>query len=683
MTKKFNRTLITAALPYANGPVHIGHIAGVYLPADIYARYKRLRGEDVLFVSGSDEHGVPITIRAAKEKISPAEVVEKYHQKNIESFEGLGIAFDIYSRTSAAIHHQTAQEFFTHMHQKGVFEENESEQYYDEEAETFLADRYIKGTCPHCGFDRAYGDQCENCGTDLSPGELVTPRSTLTGNLPKLKQTKHWHLPLNKYQDWLSEWILQGHQNWKANVYGQCKSWIGQGLQSRAVTRDLDWGVPVPLEEAGKKVLYVWFDAPIGYVSATKELAQKRGFDWQKYWKQDDTRLIHFIGKDNIVFHCIIFPVMLREMDDYILPENVPANEFLNLEGEKLSTSRDWAVWLHEYLDDFPGKQDVLRYVLCANMPENKDNDFTWADFQARNNNELVAVLGNFVNRALVLLHKYFNGIVPQAGTFYDPDKELTDAIAKAPEGIANNLEQFRFRDALNNLMDLGRAGNKYLTDTEPWKLIKTDPNRVATIMNMCLQTVANIQVLMQPFLPFSADSLGIMINQGSTDWNNAGTTTLLNPGHSIEKANHLFEKIEDKQIKIQIEKLETIREANKDFSALVKPIKQNKVTFNDFNALDLRIGTILEAEAIPKTSKLLKLRVSTTVDVRTIVSGIAKFYKPKQLINKQVLLIANLPPREIKGVVSDGMLLTAIDPNGATVVLCPDGKVLDGSIIA
>lgn len=672
--KKYNRYLITAALPYANGPVHIGHLAGVYVPADIFVRYLRLKGEDVLFICGSDEHGVPITIKARQEKVSPQDIVDKYHNLIKESFKEFGISFDIYSRTTSKIHYQTASDFFKTLYEKGEFIEKTTSQYYDEEVNQFLADRYIVGTCPHCGNDSAYGDQCEKCGTSLSATDLINPRSMLSGSKPVLKNTLHWFLPLDKHEKELRKWILEEHKNWKPNVYGQCKSWLDAGLQPRAVSRDLDWGIPVPLEGAKGKVLYVWFDAPIGYISATKELTP----EWEKYWKQNDTRLIHFIGKDNIVFHCIIFPVMLKTHGSYVLPDNVPANEFLNLEGDKISTSRNWAVWLHEYLDDFKGKQDVLRYVLCATMPETKDNDFTWKDFQARNNNELVAILGNFVNRSLVLTHKYFNGKVPEIGNLNDFDNQTLNEIVNLKQNLEENLENFRFRDALKAGMDLARLGNKYLADTEPWKIIKTDPERVKTILHISLQITANLAIILEPFLPFTTAKLSEYLNLGKLKWRDAGNIQLLKPGAEIKEPGLLFEKIEDEAVEKQLQKLQSVR--NKvTHNVQVKPQK-NAINYDDFAKMDIRTGTILEASKVPKTDKLMQLKIKTGIDERTVVSGIAGYFKPEDLPGKQVCLLANLEPRVIKGIKSHGMILLAEDADGKLVFVTPENKVSDGS---
>jgi len=673
----FKRTLITTALPYANGPIHIGHLAGVYVPADIYARYLRLKNEDVLLIGGSDEHGVPITLKAKNEGVTPQDVVDKFHKIIKESFEKLGISFDVYSRTSAKVHHETASEFFKKLYDEGKFVEKTSEQYYDEENKQFLADRYIIGICPKCGFEKAYGDQCESCGTSLSPTELINPTSMISGNKPVLKETKHWYLPLDQYEPWLKQWILEEHKEWKPNVYGQCKSWIDSGLQPRAVTRDLKWGVPVPLKEADGKVLYVWFDAPIGYISATKELTD----DWEKYWKDPETRLLHFIGKDNIVFHCIIFPSMLKAEGTYNLPDNVPANEFLNLENDKISTSRNWAVWLHEYLEDFPGKEDVLKYVLTANAPETKDNDFTWKDFQNRNNNELVAILGNFVNRALVLTNKYFDGEVPAAGELSDYDKETLSSISAIKAEVDKSLGNFRIREALKYAMDLARLGNKYLADEEPWKVFKTDVERVKTILNVCLQISANLTIVLEPFLPFSMEKLRGFLNFEKATWDKLGATNLLQPGHQTNKPELLFEKIEDKVIEAQLQKLLDARKANELAEAKAKPAKES-IEFDDFGKMDIRSATVLEAEKVPKTKKLLKLKVDTGFDKRTIVSGIAEYYKPDELIGKQVSILVNLEPKKLRGIMSQGMILCAENADGKLSIVSPDQKVKNGSEI-
>jgi len=675
--KHFKRYLVTSALPYANGPLHIGHLAGVYVPSDIYTRYLRMKGADVISICGSDEHGVPITLKARNEGITPQEVVDRYHSLNKKAFEDFGIAFDIYSRTSNKVHYETASDFFLKLYEKGEFTEKISEQYYDEEAGCFLADRYIMGTCPHCGNENAYGDQCEKCGTSLSPDDLINPHSTISGSKPVLRETLHWYLPLDKYEGWLRKWILEDHREWKTNVYGQCKSWIDQGLQPRAVSRDLDWGVPVPVEGAKGKVLYVWFDAPIGYISATKELTP----DWEKYWKDPETKMIHFIGKDNIVFHCIIFPAMLKAEGSFILPENVPANEFLNLENDKISTSRNWAVWLHEYLEDFPGKQDVLRYTLCSNAPETKDNDFTWKDFQARNNNELVAILGNFVNRTLVLTVKYYDGIVPVRGTTDENDNMVLKEIARIRENVEASLETFRFREALREAMNLARLGNKYLADAEPWKIDKSDPERVKTIMNIALQITANLTIILEPFLPFSMSKLRKWINSDSGSWDSAGRDDLLLPGHRVEKPGLLFEKIEDEEIVRQISKLESTKKANESASAKLLPSK-DPVSFDDFTKIDIRTATILEAEKVPKTNKLLKLKIDTGLDIRTIVSGIAEYYEPEAIIGRQISIVANLEPRKIKGIESKGMILMAEDVDGKLVMVSPADKISNGSPI-
>ena len=675
--KKYKRHLITSALPYANGPLHIGHLAGVYVPSDIYTRYLRMKGEDVISICGSDEHGVRITLKARNEGVSPQEIVDRYHAINKKAFEDFGIAFDIYSRTSNLVHYETASEFFRTLYEKGEFTEKTTEQYYDEEAGCFLADRYIMGTCPHCGNENAYGDQCEKCGTSLSPNDLINPHSTISGSKPVLRETLHWYLPLDRYEPWLRQWILEDHKEWKTNVYGQCKSWIDQGLQPRAVSRDLDWGVPVPVEGAAGKVLYVWFDAPIGYISATKELTP----EWEKYWKDPETRMIHFIGKDNIVFHCIIFPAMLRAEGSYILPDNVPANEFLNLENDKISTSRNWAVWLHEYLQDFPGKQDVLRYTLCSNAPETKDNDFTWKDFQARNNNELVAILGNFVNRTLVLTTNYYGGLVPERGATDENDNEVLKEIGRIRENTSSSLDAFRFREALREAMNLARLGNKYLADSEPWKVVKTDQARVKTIMNIALQLTANLTIILEPFLPFSMDKLRTWINIGKLPWDEAGRGDLLAPGHKVNAPGLLFEKIEDQEIEKQISRLEESKKANENASSKVMPLK-DPVTFDEFTKVDIRTATILEAEKVPKTTKLLKLTIDTGIDVRTIVSGIAEYYEPQSIIGKQISIVANLEPRKIKGIESKGMILMAEDRDGKLVMVTPSEKVGNGSPI-
>ncbi len=681
MDKKFKRYTVTSALPYANGPIHIGHLAGVYVPADIYVRYLRSKNEDVLFIGGSDEHGVPITIKAAKEGVSPQDIVDRYHNIIKKSFEEFGISFDVYSRTSAPVHHKMASAFFKKLYDEGKFIEKTTKQYYDEEAHTFLADRYITGTCPHCGYDKAYGDQCESCGTSLSPLELKNPKSTLSGNVPVLKETKHWYLPLDKYESWLRDWILEGHKHdWKTNVYGQVKSWLDIGLQPRAVTRDLNWGVKVPVEGAEGKVLYVWFDAPIGYISAAKEWSEKTGKDWIPYWKSEDSKLVHFIGKDNIVFHCIIFPVMLKAEGSYILPDNVPANEFLNLEGDKISTSRNWAVWLHEYLEAFPGKQDVLRYVLTANAPETKDNDFTWKDFQARNNNELLNIFGNFVNRTLVLTKKYFDGKVPGRNTLTENDRETLKALKEFPGKISKSIELYRFREALGEMMNLARLGNKYLTDNEPWKIFKTDKGRVATILNISLQIVANLSIVSEPFLPFSASKLVKMLNISPLKWDDAGRDDILNEGDKLNEPAFLFQKIEDKDVEKQVQKLLDTKKENESKTA-VKPQKE-EITYDDFIKNDIRTGTILEAEKVPKTKKLLKLTIDTGIDKRTVVSGIAEHYSPDEIIGKQVSILVNLAPRKLRGIVSQGMILMAEDSNGNLVFVSPEKNIDNGSEI-
>lgn len=675
---RFKRYCITTALPYANGPVHIGHLAGVYVPADIYARYLRSMKEDVLLIGGSDEHGVPITIKARKEGVSPQDIVDRYHNIIKQSFQEFGISFDIYSRTTSPIHNRTASDFFKDLYDKGKFVERTSKQYYDAEAETFLADRYITGTCPHCGNEKAYGDQCEACGTSLSATDLINPKSTLSGAVPQLKETKHWYLPLNEYEDFMRQWILEGHKEWKTNVYGQCKSWIEQGLQERAVTRDLDWGVKVPLPDAEGKVLYVWFDAPIGYISNTKELKPD---DWEKWWKDSNTKLVHFIGKDNIVFHCIIFPAMLKAAGDYILPENVPANEFLNLEGDKISTSRNWAVWLHEYLKDFPGKQDVLKYVLCANAPETKDNDFTWKDFQTRNNSELVAIFGNFVNRTMVLTHKYFGGKVPAKGELTDYDKQTIEEISLYPEKIGRSIEQYRFREALNELMNLARTGNKYLTENEPWKTIKTDEARTATVLNISLQICANLAVLASPFMPITAEKLAKMLNMQPVAWFEAGNVDLLSESTEINAPELLFEQIDDKTIALQIEKLQQTKKENALSEASVEAQKEI-ISFDDFAKTDIRVGTILSAEKVAKTKKLLKLTVDTGIDKRTIVSGIAEYCKPEEIVGKQVSVLVNLAPKNIKGIESHGMILMAENPDGSLCFVSPEKPTKNGGTI-
>ncbi|MDY6259657.1 MAG: methionine--tRNA ligase [Bacteroidales bacterium] len=674
--KKFKRTLVTAALPYANGPVHIGHLAGVYVPADIYVRYLRLKGEDVKFIGGSDEHGVPITIKAKEEGVTPQDICDRYHNIIKKSFEGLGISFDIYSRTTSKIHERTASEFFKTLYDKGEFIKKTSKHLYDEQAHQFLADRYVTGTCPHCGYEHAYGDQCESCGTSLNATDLINPRSAITGNVPVLKETTHWYMPLDKWEPALRKWILEDHKEWKPNVYGQCKSWLDEHLQPRAVTRDLDWGIPVPIEGVTGKVLYVWFDAPIGYISNTKELLPN---DWQKYWKSKDSRIIHFIGKDNIVFHCIIFPAMLMAEGSYQLPENVPANEFLNLEGEKISTSRNWAIWLNEYLEEFPGKQDVLRYVLTANAPETKDNDFTWKDFQQRNNSELVAIYGNFVNRALVLTKKYFDSVVPAAHELTDYDRHTIEEFKNVKETLGDNIEHFHFREALKDAMNLARIGNKYLADTEPWKLAKTDMARVETIMNIALQVCANLAIAFEPFLPFSSQKLRHMLGMPETDWNVLGSVDILQPGHQVaQQPQLLFEKIDDDVIDAQLKKLERIKQQNIIANFTPRAIA-GPCTPDDFMKLDIRVGTVLECSKVKKADKLLAFKIDDGLGGRTIVSGIAKYYQPQDLVGKQVCFIANFPPRTFKGIQSQGMILSAEDAGGRLVVIGPTGPVKPG----
>nr|WP_298792162.1 methionine--tRNA ligase [uncultured Allomuricauda sp.] len=680
MSKNANpsRYTITAALPYTNGPIHIGHLAGVYVPADIYSRYLRLKGNDVAFICGSDEHGVAIPMKAKKEGVSPKEIIDKYHGIIKKSFVDFGITFDNYSRTSAEVHHKTASDFFQKLHAQGDFIEEVTEQLYDEEAKQFLADRFVTGTCPRCGNEEAYGDQCENCGSSLNATDLINPKSTITGGVPTLKSTKHWFLPLDRYEDFLKEWIIKGHKNdWKPNVYGQCKSWIDDGLKPRAVTRDLDWGIPVPVEGGEGKVLYVWFDAPIGYISSTKGWAEQEGKDWEPYWKDKDTKLLHFIGKDNIVFHCIIFPSMLKAHGDFVLPENVPANEFLNLEGNKLSTSKNWAVWLHEYLEEFPDMQDVLRYALTANAPETKDNDFTWKDFQARNNNELVAIFGNFVNRVAVLTHKYYDGVVPTPSDFTDIDTQTLEALKGFPQILDDSLERYRFREASQELMNLARLGNKYLADEEPWKLIKTDEERVKTVMFVALQIATGLAVLSEPFLPFTSEKLKNILNIKSggveTTWNELSSKeTLLPSAHQINKSELLFRKVEDKEIEAQLAKLEATKKVNEQME---KEIAQQKdtITFDDFTKLDMRVGTIIEAEKMPKANKLLVLKVDTGLDTRTIVSGIAESFKPEDIVGKQVTVLINLAPRKLRGVESEGMILMTENQEGKLVFVNPD----------
>ncbi len=679
MSKEYKRHLVTSALPYANGPVHIGHLAGVYVPSDIYVRYLRARGRDVLWVCGSDEHGVPITIKAKKEGVTPQQIVDRYHKIIGDSFKQLGISFDIYSRTSSKMHAATASEFFVKLHSEGKFIEQTSEQFYDPEAQSFLADRYITGTCPKCGNEKAYGDQCEKCGSTLSPDELIDPKSALSGAAPEKRSTKHWYLPLDQHEAFLREWILEGHKEWKSNVYGQCKSWIDGGLQPRAVSRDLEWGIPVPVEGGEGKVLYVWFDAPIGYISATKEVTP----DWEKYWKSEDTKMVHFIGKDNIVFHCIVFPAMLKAHGDYILPENVPANEFLNLEGDKISTSRGWAVWLHEYLEEFPGKEDVLRYVLCANAPETKDNDFTWKDYQARNNNELVAILGNFVNRTLVLTQKYYEGVTPECGELTDYDKETISEIEKSKGALESAIENYKFREALKEAMNIARIGNKYLADNEPWKQIKTDPERVKTVLYIALQITANLSIACEPFMPFSAAKIVDMLSIEKLNWEQLGSMSLIASGHTIGKAELLFEKIEDNVIEAQLEKLRSTKEAIKmaEASQNVEPQKE-AISFDDFQKMDIRVSKVVAAEKVAKTKKLLKLTVDTGIDTRTIVSGIAEYFTPEELVGRQVLVLVNLAPRELKGIVSQGMILMAEDAMGKLQIIAPTADVNPGAIV-
>ena len=683
MANEFKRTLVTCALPYANGPVHIGHLAGVYVPADIYVRYLKMRGREVLFVCGSDEHGVPITIKALQQGCTPQDIVDKYHGIIKKAFADFGIDFDIYSRTTSKVHAETASDFFRKLYEEGKFIEKESEQYYDEQAHQFLADRYIMGTCPKCGNERAYGDQCEKCGSTLSPDELIDPHSTISGAPLVKKATKHWYLPLDKYEPWLREWILEQHKEWKINVYGQCKSWLDGGLQPRAVSRDLDWGVPVPVEGAEGKVLYVWFDAPIGYISNTKELLPN---SWEKWWKDSSTRLVHFIGKDNIVFHCIVFPSMLKAYGGYILPDNVPANEFLNLEGDKISTSRNWAVWLHEYLEDFPGQQDVLRYTLTANAPETKDNDFTWKDFQTRNNSELVAILGNFVNRAVVLTHKYFGGKVPQNLKPEAIDSEVMSQIPGIKAAIEDNIEHFRFREALKEAMNLARLGNKYISDTEPWKVAKTDMDRCASILYNSLQLCADIAVACEPFLPFSMERLAAMLKLENREWENIGNVEILEPGHEIGVAELLFAKIEDAQVDAQIAKLEAARAANEAAEAAARSLVPEKAkeqcSFEDFEKMDIRTATVLEAERVPKTDKLLHLKIDTGLDVREIVSGIAEYYTPEEMVGKQICILANLIPRKIRGIESKGMILMARQADGKMRIVSPEEPLANGACI-
>ena len=676
MKQSFNRTLVTAALPYANGGVHIGHLAGVYVPADIYVRYLRLRGREVLFICGSDEHGVPVTIRARKEGCTPQQVVDRYNKIISESFREFGISFDNYGRTTSEVHRKTASDFFRKLYEKGEFVEKESEQYYDEEAHTFLADRYITGECPHCHFEHAYGDQCEKCGTALSPTELINPKSALSGSEPVLRKTKHWYLPLDKHQQWLEPWITEQHKEWRSNVMGQCKSWFDLGLQPRAVSRDLEWGIPVPVEGAEGKVLYVWFDAPIGYISNTKEILPDT---WETWWKDPSTRLIHFIGKDNIVFHCIVFPSMLKAEGSYILPDNVPANEFLNLEDDKISTSRNWAVWLDEYLRDFPGKQDVLRYVLTANAPETKDNNFTWKDFQARNNNELVAVYGNFVNRALQLTKKYYDGVVPQPGEFTPQDEETISEFQNVKAEVERLLEAFRFRDAQKEAMNLARIGNKYLADAEPWKVVKTDPERVKTVLFLSLQLVANLATAFEPFLPFSSERLRRMLGMEAAEWDRLGSIDLLPAGKQLAEPELLFEKIDDSVIEAQVQKLLDTKKANEAANYKAEPVLPN-IPFEQFEQLDIRVGTVLSCEKVKKSKKLLKFEIADGLENRTIVSGIAQHYNPEELVGKQVCFVANLAPRTINGIESQGMILSAVNFDESLSVVTVDRPVVAGS---
>lgn len=677
MEKKFKRTLVTTALPYANGPVHIGHLAGVYVPADIYTRFLRLNGRDVVMIGGSDEHGVPITIKARNEGVTPQDIVDRYHKIIKDSFEEFGVSFDVYSRTTSDIHHDTASEFFERLYKNGQFVEQTSEQLYDPVAKQFLADRYVRGECPHCHNLNAYGDQCEVCGTSLSPSELINPRSALSDAVPELRQTHHWYLPLDRWQKALEKWILEGHKEWKSNVYGQCKSWLDLGLQPRAVSRDLDWGVPVPVEGAEGKVLYVWFDAPIGYISNTKEILPD---SWEKYWKDPETRIINFIGKDNIVFHCIVFPAMLMAYgDNYQLPDNVPANEFLNLEGDKISTSRNWAIWLHEYLRDFPGKQDVLRYVLTANAPETKDNDFTWRDFQARNNNELVAILGNFVNRAIVLTHKYFEGVVPARGELQEVDKNAIDEMKQTIERLTDNIENFHFREALKEAMNIARIGNKYLQDTEPWKLAKTNMERVATILNIAIEICANIDIAFEPFTPFMSKKLAGMLKLEKLDWQSLGSIDLVAPATQLGQPELLFEKIEDDAIQAQLDRLETIRRENQ-----IKNFKPREIAptidFETFEKVDIRVGTVVECVPVKKSKKLLKFTINDGFSTRTILSGIAEHFKAEDLVGKQVSFVANLAPREIKGIVSEGMILSALNADGSLSLIAPASPSTPGA---
>ena len=684
MAKEYKRHTITAALPYANGPVHIGHLAGVYVPADIYVRYLRSKNKDVAFVCGSDEHGVAIELRARKEGKTPQQVVDFYHNQIKESFSQFGISFDIYHRTSSQLHHETASDYFKKMESDGKFSVQISEQFFDESEQQFLADRYIKGTCPNCGYEEAYGDQCENCGTTLSPAELKNPKSMLSGESPMMKETKHWYLPLDEDEPWLKEWLLDGHKEWKSNVYGQCKSWIDNGLRPRPMTRDLKWGIPVPVEGGEGKVLYVWFDAPIGYISATKQWADDTGKNWEDYWKSEDARLLHFIGKDNIVFHCIIFPTLLKAEGSYILPDNVPANEFLNLEGNKISTSRNWAVWLHEYLEEFPEKQDVLRYTLTANAPETKDNDFTWKDFQTRNNSELVAIFGNFVNRAVVLTHKYFEGKVPARHELMPIDNEVIEAVSKAPSKVADALDQFKFREALSNMMELARIGNKYLADTEPWKLIKEDKSRVETILNIALQISANLSIVCEPFLPFTADRLLSILNTKKLQWKAAGGMDFLSANHQLNKASLLFEKIEDKDVEKQVNKLMETKKMNEEAEKGPEvPVFKEEIIFDDFMKMDLRVGEIKTAEKVEKSNKLLKFTVDMGLETRTILSGVAKHFTAEEMVGKKVTVMANLAPRKIMGIESQGMLLFAENSDGKLIAVSPGIDAQNGATIA
>ncbi len=682
MSQQFERYTVTTALPYVNGPLHIGHLAGVYVPADIYVRYLRMKKTDVLFIGGSDEHGVPITIRAEKEGVTPQVIVDRYHNLIKDSFEKFGISFDIYSRTSLDIHHETASDFFKVLNDKGELIMQEIEQLYDDEAKQFLADRYIIGTCPHCGYERAYGDQCEKCGTSLSPTELIQPKSTLTGNTPVLRKTTHWFLPLDKYSPWLEKWILEEHKDWKTNVLGQCKSWISQGLQPRAVTRDLNWGVKVPLPDTDGKVLYVWFDAPIGYISAAKDWSKQTGKDWKPYWQDEKSRLIHFIGKDNIVFHCIIFPSMLKAEGSFVLPDNVPANEFLNLEGNKISTSQNWAVWLHEYLEEFPGKEDVLRYTLCSIIPEAKDSDFTWKDFQAKNNNELLAIYGNFVNRIMVLIHKYYDGKIQQINSLRPDSEEVLKSVNNLKQGIENALESFRFREAQNLMMDVARAGNKYLTDNEPWKKQRENPEHAAETLSVSAQIMAKLAIISHPFLPFTSEKLLALLGLNEKDWKSAENDTLLVDGHVLNQPEFLFERIEDEAVRFQTDKLLKTAEDNREEVVIPLEDARQEISFEDFTKMDMRVSTILEAEKVPKTKKLMKLLVDTGIDKRTIISGIADQFEPEHLVGKQVVVLVNLAPRELKGTMSQGMILLAEDENGKLTFITPENPIRSGSTV-